>query len=185
MPNLAMVETVDSLKVRGCTKSWKNAASGNDTKNAALTWPCAASVQLANKLDNAAGSYRQEPLDVMVQVGNCCSTASHCAPCLTCCACRGVKARCYLDALGPPTLTGQLQVNTSGEESKFGVEPADAPQLAEHIHTECKNLRFRGLMTIGQQDYSSRPENFMVRGRFLACSLLLNTVQNPHSCAIF
>lgn len=55
-----------------------------------------------------------------------------------------------------------VQVNTSGEESKFGVEPADAPQLARHIHETCKHLRLRGLMTIGMADYSSRPENFTV-----------------------
>ena len=75
----------------------------------------------------------------------------------------------------PLTLAGHVQVNTSGEESKFGVEPADAPQLAQHIHTECQHLRFRGLMTIGQQDYSSRPENFTVRGRVSAGSLCCAT----------
>lgn len=42
------------------------------------------------------------------------------------------------------------QVNTSGEESKFGVEPAEAPELAKHIHSGCKHLHFRGLMTIGE-----------------------------------
>ena len=41
-----------------------------------------------------------------------------------------------------------LQVNTSGEESKFGVAPAEARGLAEGV-AECANLRVRGLMTIG------------------------------------
>ena len=55
-----------------------------------------------------------------------------------------------------------VQVNTSGEESKFGVEPQDCASLAEHVHKECDVLRFAGLMTIGQQDYTSRPEDFQV-----------------------
>lgn len=54
------------------------------------------------------------------------------------------------------------QVNTSGEESKYGVEPAACTPLARHIKDKCGNLRFAGLMTIGQPDYSSRPENFQV-----------------------
>lgn len=53
-----------------------------------------------------------------------------------------------------------VQVNTSGEETKYGVEPADALPLARHVLQECPNLRFCGLMTIGMPDYTSRPENF-------------------------
>jgi len=53
-----------------------------------------------------------------------------------------------------------VQVNTSGEESKHGVEPGEAPALARHVHEKCPHLRFSGLMTIGQPDYTSRPENF-------------------------
>ena len=53
-----------------------------------------------------------------------------------------------------------VQVNTSGEESKHGCAPSEAPALARHVHTACPHLRFSGLMTIGQPDYSSRPENF-------------------------
>lgn len=52
------------------------------------------------------------------------------------------------------------QVNTSGEESKFGVTPDEAVPLATHIRDECQNLVMAGLMTIGQPDYSSKPENF-------------------------
>lgn len=53
-----------------------------------------------------------------------------------------------------------MQVNTSGEESKYGVEPADVEPLARHVQEACAHLRLAGLMTIGQPDYSSRPENF-------------------------
>lgn len=53
-----------------------------------------------------------------------------------------------------------VQVNTSGEESKFGVSPADVLSLARHVHTECPRLTLSGLMTIGMPDYTSRPENF-------------------------
>ena len=54
-----------------------------------------------------------------------------------------------------------MQVNTSGEESKHGVEPADCLALARHIHEQCKHLRFAGLMTIGmpgqQQQQQATP----------------------------
>lgn len=53
-----------------------------------------------------------------------------------------------------------VQVNTSGEETKHGVEPTDATALARHVTETCPHLRFSGLMTIGQPDYTSRPENF-------------------------
>ncbi|GIL44217.1 hypothetical protein Vafri_1741 [Volvox africanus] len=88
VPNLAMVETVDSTK-------------------------------LADKLNRAVEvAGRTEPLRVMVQV------------------------------------------NTSGEESKFGVDPGACVALAKHIVQSCPKLRLAGLMTIGMPDYSSRPENF-------------------------
>ena len=63
----------------------------------------------------------------------------------------------------PPTagpLAVMVQVNTSGEASKHGVSPTDAPALASHVATTCPYLRLAGLMTIGQPDYTSRPENF-------------------------
>ncbi|KAF7508811.1 hypothetical protein GJ744_008688 [Endocarpon pusillum] len=44
-----------------------------------------------------------------------------------------------------------VQVNTSGEESKSGVEP-NSPALLElcrHIWDQCRHLKLRGLMTIG------------------------------------
>ena len=59
-----------------------------------------------------------------------------------------------------PPLGVMVQVNTSGEESKFGVEPGSALALAEHILQSCGSLRLEGLMTIGMKDYTSTPENF-------------------------
>ena len=56
-----------------------------------------------------------------------------------------------------------VQVNTSGEESKFGVEPGKpVVDLARHVIKQCPKLTYCGLMTIGMPDYSSRPECFAV-----------------------
>lgn len=62
--------------------------------------------------------------------------------------------------LGRPPLSVFVQVNTSGEESKSGVEPSDCLELVKHVKQSCPNLKFSGLMTIGMPDYSSTPENF-------------------------
>lgn len=53
-----------------------------------------------------------------------------------------------------------LQVNTSGEASKSGVEPGEVAALAAAVRDSCPHLRVAGLMTIGMPDYTSRPENF-------------------------
>jgi len=42
-----------------------------------------------------------------------------------------------------------IQVNTSGEASKFGTEPARAIELIEQISMQFDSLRILGLMTIG------------------------------------
>ncbi|KAJ5090503.1 hypothetical protein N7532_009187 [Penicillium argentinense] len=42
-----------------------------------------------------------------------------------------------------------VQVNTSGEENKAGIEPASAPGLARHIREKCPRLKLQGVMTIG------------------------------------
>nr|POF04188.1 upf0001 protein [Quercus suber] len=43
----------------------------------------------------------------------------------------------------------QVQVNTSGESEKSGVEPGDAAQLCRHVREHCPHLQLAGLMTIG------------------------------------
>jgi len=40
-----------------------------------------------------------------------------------------------------------IEVNTSGEASKFGVKPDEAPEVARKI-SELKNIKIKGLMTI-------------------------------------
>ncbi|CAI9086823.1 OLC1v1020739C1 [Oldenlandia corymbosa var. corymbosa] len=62
--------------------------------------------------------------------------------------------------IGRKPLRVFVQVNTSGEESKSGVEPAACLELVKHITVSCPNLVFSGLMTIGMPDYTSTPENF-------------------------
>lgn len=42
-----------------------------------------------------------------------------------------------------------VQVNTSGEESKSGVDPEDALRLCRFIREQCPRLKLLGLMTIG------------------------------------
>lgn len=44
-----------------------------------------------------------------------------------------------------------VQVNTSGETSKAGLEPQSAPllELARYVQNDCPHLRLQGLMTIG------------------------------------
>ncbi|KAF9998359.1 hypothetical protein BGZ65_006146 [Modicella reniformis] len=42
-----------------------------------------------------------------------------------------------------------LQVNTSGEESKGGMLPDEALQVAQHVISSCPQLQLAGLMTIG------------------------------------
>lgn len=62
--------------------------------------------------------------------------------------------------IGRKPLKVLVQVNTSGEESKSGVEPSGCVELAKHVSLNCPNLEFSGLMTIGMLDYTSTPENF-------------------------
>ncbi|KAK4956182.1 hypothetical protein LTR66_013342 [Elasticomyces elasticus] len=42
-----------------------------------------------------------------------------------------------------------VQVNTSGEENKSGVEPDNTTTLCKHIREQCPHLQLAGLMTIG------------------------------------
>lgn len=41
-------------------------------------------------------------------------------------------------------------MNTSGEESKDGVEPDNCKELVTYVVNSCPCLKFRGLMTIGK-----------------------------------
>ncbi|XP_066246501.1 pyridoxal phosphate homeostasis protein [Euwallacea similis] len=52
-----------------------------------------------------------------------------------------------------------VQVNTSGEKEKSGVNPSDVTEITNYVLKECHNLRFEGLMTIGEYgyDYSKGP----------------------------
>jgi pyridoxal phosphate enzyme (YggS family) len=47
-----------------------------------------------------------------------------------------------------------FQVNTSGEDSKSGVEPSEVSNVARHIVNKCPNLRLVGVMTIGALAHS-------------------------------
>ncbi|XP_010433430.1 PREDICTED: proline synthase co-transcribed bacterial homolog protein [Camelina sativa] len=76
----------------------------------------------------------------------------------------GEKVANHLDRavsnLGRHPLKVLVQVNTSGEVSKSGIEPSSVVGLARHVKLHCPNLVFSGLMTIGMPDYTSTPENF-------------------------
>ncbi|KAG6637648.1 pyridoxal phosphate homeostasis protein [Carya illinoinensis] len=65
-----------------------------------------------------------------------------------------------VSSLGRNPLKVLVQVNTSGEASKSGVDPSGCVELVKHVKLHCPNLEFSGLMTIGMPDYSSTPENF-------------------------
>ncbi|KAJ5747984.1 uncharacterized protein N7511_009680 [Penicillium nucicola] len=59
----------------------------------------------------------------------------------------------YVDGDGEGGEDGRLrvyvQVNTSGEENKAGVEPVAAAELCRFIREKCARLRLMGVMTIG------------------------------------
>ncbi|GAD94921.1 alanine racemase family protein [Paecilomyces variotii No. 5] len=54
-----------------------------------------------------------------------------------------------------------VQVNTSGEENKSGIEPAAASGLCRFIREKCPRLRLQGVMTIGAiaRSKATTPEN--------------------------
>ncbi|KAF2432385.1 hypothetical protein EJ08DRAFT_648163 [Tothia fuscella] len=62
---------------------------------------------------------------------------------------KGRRALMEKDKSVKEKLRVMVQVNTSGEESKSGVEPKDTLDLCQHIKDECPHLRLSGLMTIG------------------------------------
>ncbi|KAJ8968151.1 hypothetical protein NQ314_002405 [Rhamnusium bicolor] len=57
---------------------------------------------------------------------------------------------------GPPDskLKVMIQVNTSGEEEKNGIDPAEVCNLTKYVLNECSNLQLDGLMTIGRFGYN-------------------------------
>ena len=57
-----------------------------------------------------------------------------------------------------------VQINTSGEASKSGVNPGDAIELCQTIHS-LPNLRLRGLMTIP----SNTDNEALLKAEFLQC----------------
>lgn len=58
-----------------------------------------------------------------------------------------------------------IQVNSSAEEEKNGIEPDKAPQLFHFINESCEALKVEGLMTIGAYgyDYSKGPNPDFIR----------------------
>lgn len=43
-----------------------------------------------------------------------------------------------------------MQIKTSDEDTKYGVDPKDSFELVQHIIENCTSLQFSGLMTIGK-----------------------------------
>ncbi|XP_060199861.1 uncharacterized protein LOC132628133 isoform X2 [Lycium barbarum] len=79
-----------------------------------------------------------------------------------------------VSSIGRQHLKVLVQVNTSGEESKSGVDPSNCIELAKRVKLDCPNLEFSGLMTIGRPDYTSTPENFktLLNCRSEVCKVL-------------
>lgn len=71
-----------------------------------------------------------------------------------------------------------IQVNSSGEDEKNGVEPDKVPELFDFINEKCKALKLEGLMTIGAYgfDYSQGPNP-----DFVCIMECLNHLPNPES----
>ena len=63
---------------------------------------------------------------------------------------KGRQALCEKEAQYQNTpLRVFVQVNTSGETEKSGVEPKDAAELCKHVKDNCSHLKLQGVMTIG------------------------------------
>lgn len=79
------------------------------------------------------------------------------------------KGRKTLDGARDGRLNVFIQINTSGEEDKSGVEPEKAADLASHIIQECDALSLYGVMTIGALATSrehGENQDFKVRQNF-------------------
>jgi len=53
-------------------------------------------------------------------------------------------------ANAPENINVMVQVNTSGEPQKSGVQPTEAPKLIAYIKENCPHLNLIGVMTIGE-----------------------------------
>jgi hypothetical protein len=73
-----------------------------------------------------------------------------------------IDKRCYTTDRVMPIL---IQVNTSREKSKYGIEPDDTLTLVKQA-AELKNVRIKGLMTIGALTASMAQDSEKVRGYF-------------------
>ncbi len=78
------------------------------------------------------------------------------------------------------TMDVLLQVNAAHEESKFGLDPKDVPQVFREILDSCPNVRIRGLMHIAP--WSEDPEE--IRPYFKEVKDLFDTlaeVKHPNA----
>ncbi|MBR5980732.1 MAG: YggS family pyridoxal phosphate-dependent enzyme, partial [Firmicutes bacterium] len=78
------------------------------------------------------------------------------------------------------TMDVLLQVNAAHEESKFGLDPKDVPQVMQDILDACPNVRIRGLMHMAP--WSEDPEE--IRPYFKEVKDLFDTlsrVEHPNS----
>ena len=55
-----------------------------------------------------------------------------------------------------------IQVNTSGEASKYGCQPNEALELFGHVVENCPQLKAQGLMTIGRLADTPQPDCFQL-----------------------
>lgn len=58
-----------------------------------------------------------------------------------------------------------IEVNTSGEETKYGVKPEEAVELVKQISERCNFIRIKGLMTVAA--YMPNPEDVRPMFRLL------------------
>ncbi|KAH8584056.1 Alanine racemase [Cryptosporidium sp. chipmunk genotype I] len=61
---------------------------------------------------------------------------------------------------GRPILKVMIQVKTSNEANKSGAQISEVINIFEYIISECKNLKFQGLMTMGDSDVNMTSECF-------------------------
>ena len=75
-----------------------------------------------------------------------------------------------------------VQINSSGEAQKNGVECSKSPDLVKHIREKCPNLNFKGLMTIGSLGASldkTRDENEDFEAMISCRKLVAEAIDQP------